>query len=181
MTKQGVTDAGRIDMADLTVSSRADVGPERIYRVLADLSTHTTWAGTMHQKKNFGLLSIDAPEGQAGVGSEFHSTGIDPMGSFSDRSVVTEATSPSVFEFVTEGHLTPKKVGRSPSDTTITYRFEIAREAEGSSVRYRAHVTRWTNAPALLTSRLLQPVARAAMKSYTKKMLRNLATYAAEH
>jgi hypothetical protein len=179
MTKQGVAEAGRIDMDDLTVSSRTAAEPEQIYRVLADLSTHTTWAGTMHKKKNFGLLTVDAPEGEAGVGTEFRSTGIDPMGSFSDRSVVTEATSPSVFEFVTEGHLTPKRAGKPVSDTRITYRFEIGSDGEASSIRYRMHISRWTNAPSVLTSRLLQPIARGAMKSSAKKMLRNLAAFAA--
>ena len=103
------------------------------------------------------------------------------MGSFSDRSVVTEATSPSVFEFVTEGHLEPKKKGKATSDTRITYRFEIAGAGSMSTVTYRAHMTKWTNAPALLRSRVLQPIARIAMKSYAKKMLRNLTTFASEH
>ena len=56
---------------------------------------------------------MEASADPAVVGTEFHSTGDDPMGSFTDRSVVTEATSPSVFEFVTEGHLEPKKQGEA--------------------------------------------------------------------
>ena len=51
----------------------------------------------------------------------------------------------------------------------------------GSSITYRVHMTRWTNPPALLRSRALRPVVRAAMKSYIKKMLRNLTTYASKH
>ena len=172
---------GRIDMPDLVVSIRTQVVPARIYGVLADLSTHTIWAGSMHGKKNFGLLTVAAPEGPAAVGTEFTSTGVDPMGSFSDRSVVTQATSPSVFEFVTEGHLEPKKRGKPASDTRITYRFEIAGDDTGNSVSYRVHMSRWTNAPSLLRSRILQPIARIAMKSYSKKMLANLTTYAGEH
>jgi hypothetical protein len=180
VTKQGTAQDGRVDIADVAVSATAPVAPERIYAVLADLPTHTTWAGTMHGKKNYGLRSLDAPEGPAGVGTEFRSTGIDPMGSFSDRSVVTEATSPSVFEFVTEGHLTPKKRGKPASDTRITYRFEMDPAGESTSVRYRAHISRWTEAPALLRSKALQPLARIAMKSYARRMLRNLIAYTGE-
>ena len=179
--QQGTAQDGRIDLPDLVVSTKAQVAPAGIYGTLADLSTHTIWAGSMHGKKNFGLLTITAPEGPAAVGTEFTSTGIDPMGSFSDRSVVTQATSPSVFEFVTEGDLEPKKKGKPASDTRITYRFEVAGEGAGSAVNYRVHVSRWTNAPSLLRSKVLQPIARIAMKSYAKKMLRNLTTYAAEH
>ena len=179
--QQGTAQDGRIDMPDLVVSAKAHVAPPRIYGVLADLSTHTTWAGSMHGKKNFGLLTLTAPDDPASVGTEFMSTGIDPMGSFSDRSVVTQATSPSVFEFVTEGHLDPKKKGKPASDTRITYRFEITADGAGSRITYRLHLSRWTNAPSLLGSKILQPIARIAMKSYAKRMLRNLTTYATEH
>jgi hypothetical protein len=179
-TKQQL-EGGRIDMPDLVVSASANVPPARIYGTLAALSTHTTWAGSMHGKKNFGLRTLEASAEPAIVGTEFHSTGDDPMGSFTDRSVVTEATSPSVFEFVTEGHLAPKKHGKPACDTRITYRFEITPTGLGSAVTYRLHISKWTNAPAVLRSAVLRPIARMATKSYAKKMLRNLTTYAAEH
>ena len=179
-TQQQVED-GRIVVPDLVMSTKASASPAHVYATLADLSTHTTWAGSMHGKKNFGLRTLEASADPAIVGTEFRSTGDDPMGSFTDRSVVTEATSPSVFEFVTEGHLEPKKRGKPACDTRITYRFEIAQDGTGSSVTYRVHMTKWTNPPALLRSRALRPVVRAAMKSYMKKMLRNLTTYASEH
>jgi hypothetical protein len=178
---QSTAQDGRIDLPDLVVSTKARVTPECIYGVLADLSTHTTWAGSMHSKKHFGLLTLDAPNGAATVGTEFRSTGIDPMGSFSDRSVVTEATGPSVFEFVTEGHLEPKKSSKPASDTTITYRFEIEGDGTGSRVTYHVHLSRWTNAPAFLRARSLRPIVRIAMKGSATKMLHNLTSYAAEH
>ena len=179
-TKQQSED-GRIDMPDLVVSQSASVPPARIYATLTDLSTHTTWAGSMHGKKNFGLRTLEASATPAAVGTEFRSTGVDPMGSFTDRSVVTEATGPSVFEFVTEGHLEPKKARKRACDTRITYRFEIAPAGAGSAVTYRLHISRWTNAPAVLRSAALRPIARMVTKSYAKRMLRNLATYATEH
>jgi hypothetical protein len=170
---------GRIDLPDLVVSRRASVPPSRIYATLADLSTHTTWAGSMHGKKHFGLRTLDASGDLAVVGTEFRSTGDDPMGSFTDRSVVTEATGPSAFEFVTEGHLEPKKRGKPSCDTRITYRFEIAPADAGSTVTYRVHFSRWTNAPVVLRSAALRPIARMATKSYANRMLRNLTTFAA--
>jgi len=159
-------------------STDASAPPERIYATLADLSTHTTWAGSMHGKKHFGLRSLEASADPAVVGTEFRSTGADPMGSFTDRSVVTEATGPSVFEFVTEGHLEPKKREKPSCDTSITYRFEIAPAGDGSRVTYRVHISKWTDAPAVMRSAALRPIARMAMKSSSKRMLRNLATYA---
>jgi Polyketide cyclase / dehydrase and lipid transport len=178
MGTQQQREDGRIDMPDLVVVATTTASPMRIYATLADLSTHTTWAGTMHGKKNFGLRTLEASADPAIVGTEFHSTGDDPMGTFTDRSVVTEATDPSVFEFVTEGHLQPRKRGKPACDTRITYRFEIAPKGTGSAITYRVHLTRWTNPPALLRSHVLRPVLRAAMKSSSKKMLRNLTTYA---
>jgi hypothetical protein len=123
---------------------------------------------------------MEAPAGPATVGTEFHSTGADPLGSFTDRSVVTEATNPSAFEFVTEGHLVRGK-DRLSCDTRITSRFEIDPNGSGSTITYRAHVTKWTNPPGPLRSRALRPVLRIAMKRDARRMLRNLATYAAEH
>jgi hypothetical protein len=67
-TKQQVQD-GRIDMPDLVVSQSASVPPARIYATLADLSTHTTWAGSMHGKKNFGLRTLEASVSPAVVGT----------------------------------------------------------------------------------------------------------------
>ena len=179
MTNQ--IDDGRVDLPDVAVSTRSDAAPARIYAALADLSTHTTWAGSMHGKKNLGLRTIAPSANPAVVGSEFDSTGDDPMGRFTDHSVVTEATSPSVFEFVTEGHLDPKKRGAAPSDTRITYRYEIRPAGAGSVISYRLHVSKWTNASPALRSRLLRPIARLVFKRYATKLLRNLTTYAAEH
>lgn len=181
MGTQQQVEEGRIEMPDLVVSANASVPLARIYSTLADLSTHTTWAGSMHAKKSFGLRTLDASAGPAVVGTEFRSTGDDPMGSFSDRSVVTEATGPSVFEFVTEGHLAPNNHGKPVCDTRITHRFEMAPAGSRSTVTYRMHVSKWTNAPAVLRSAALRPIARIAAKSYAKKMLHNLTTFAARY
>ncbi|MEX1047616.1 MAG: SRPBCC family protein [Actinomycetota bacterium] len=173
-----IADNGRIELADIAASVTSGASSERVYDTLADLSTHTAWGGTMHKKKNFGLRSLDGPAGPATVGTEFKSTGIDPMGSFSDGSVVTEASRPSVFEWVTEGRLSPKKKGKPVNETTITHRFEISRQGGGCTVAYKGHVSRWTNAPSMLTAPVIGKIAAMMAASYAKKMLRNLATVA---
>src|SRR5437899_7415846 len=159
---QGSRSDSKFDIPDQVASiSSSSVSPGQVYEALADLRRHAVWGGTMHRKRDHGITSIDAPAGAAQVGTEFRSTGSDPAGTFSDRSVVTEATRPSVFEFVTEGHLTPKKKDRPEGDTTITFRYQITPNGGGCTVSYRGHVTRWTNPPKILTSRLVRPLAKA--------------------
>ena len=76
---------------------------EVVYDLLADLQSHLDWAG-QRQGETTRLLTLAAPPGPAGVGVEFLSTGSDgKVARWSDRSVVTEATRPEVFEFVTDG------------------------------------------------------------------------------
>ena len=76
--------------------------PEGVYELLADLRSHLDWAG-QRQLETTRLLTMNAPSGPATVGTEFRTTGSDgKVARFSDRSVVTEATRPQVFEFVTE-------------------------------------------------------------------------------
>jgi uncharacterized protein YndB with AHSA1/START domain len=179
-SRERIADNGRIDLADTVVSLESDAQAERVYDTLANLSTHAKWSGSMHKKKNFGLTSLDAPAGPATVGTEFRSTGMDPMGSFNDRSVVTEATRPSVFEWVTEGNLTPKKAGKPVNQTTITVRFEIEPHGDGCRVTCRSHVSRWTNAPSMLTAPVIGKIAAKVAASYSKKTLRNLIAVAQE-
>ena len=75
---------------------------DAVYAVLADLSTHTVWAGE-RQKKNTRLLTIEAPgrggDGRHGVRDDRRG----PDGDVPARSVVTEATPGQAFEFVTGG------------------------------------------------------------------------------
>lgn len=180
--EQHTTESGRIVIPDLVARVRsAAVSPERVYGALADLSRHLVWGGSMHKKRNFGLTSLSAPAGPASVGTEFRSTGADPMGSFTDRSVVTEATRPSVFEYVTDGHLEWKKAGKPASETRITHRFEIEPDGNGALVTYRGHMTRWTDPPSVLTSRALRPLAWMVLSGYAKRMLRNLVASADQH
>jgi hypothetical protein len=100
-----------------------------VYDRLADIPSHLEWGGR-RQRKNYRLLSIEAPDGPATVGAEFASTGADAMGEFADSSIVTEATRPRLLEFVTEARLSTKK-GRVKADgCLITYTFRTLRISE---------------------------------------------------
>jgi uncharacterized protein YndB with AHSA1/START domain len=122
---------------------------EAVYDLLADLHSHLEWAGR-RQHETTRLLTLDAPPGAAKVGTEFVSTGSDgKVARWSDRSVVTEATRPEVFEFVTEGRREGKP-GSRPWLATAVHRYEIAREGGGCRVTYTQDLTRFAGAPRIL-------------------------------
>lgn len=120
---------------------------EVVYDLIADVRSHLEWGGRM-QRKNYRLLSIEAPEGRASVGTEFSSTGADAMGRFADSSVVTEATRPSRFEFVTEARLSTKK--GAVIEWTLVHRYEIEPRGEGCRISYTARTVRISELPGAL-------------------------------
>jgi hypothetical protein len=108
--------------------------PEMVSDTLADLQTHLEWGGA-EQRSDFRLLSLDAPEGPATVGTSFTSTGAIPMSvrMWSDRSTVTIAERPDTFEFVTQA--TARRPRRS-MEATYRHRYEITAAQGGSQVSY---------------------------------------------
>src|SRR5438876_8373165 len=93
---------------------------------------------------------MEAPSGPATVGTEFSTTGSDgKVARWSDRSVVTEATRPEVFEFVTEGRRQGKPGSRDWLATAV-HRYTIAPDNEGSRVVYTQDLTRLEGAPRIL-------------------------------
>ena len=159
-------------------SSRAPA--EVVYDVLAEVRTHLIWAGEW-QKKNTRLISVEAPEGPASVGTEFTTSGADPMGRFTDSSVVTEASRPTSFEFVTEAHLETKK-GKT-ADWTNVHRYELTRTLEGCRIVYTVTVTRISALPGMLTlfnSRILSGSVKKAAGSVGRRGVRNLARLSEE-
>jgi uncharacterized protein YndB with AHSA1/START domain len=152
--------------------------PEVVYAVLADLATHIVWAGE-RQGKRTRLLTIDAPPGPAVVGTEFHSTGADPMGTFSDRSVVTEATPGKAFEFVTEARLTTKK--GIATDWTNIERYELQPTGSGCRVVCTSRVTRISELPGMLGAFNvpgLRALGLAVSAKVSRRSVRNLARLA---
>ena len=106
---------------------------EAVYDMLADAGTYLDWAGSQ-QPRYFRLLSLDAPDGRLIAGATFSSTGSIPGSGrrFDDRSRVTVAERPSVFEFVTET-VVP---GRRPMRATFRHRYELEVNGDGCRVRY---------------------------------------------
>jgi len=158
----------------------AHVPAEAVYALLADLRTHLQWAGE-RQKPRTRLLSIDAPDGPAGVGTEFHTTGADPMGIFDDRSVVTEATPGRAFEFVTEARLVTKRGKRV--DWTNVHRYEMETAADGCRIVYTMRIARLSElAGMLVLFRVpgLRVLAVKAAARVARSAVRNLAHLAVE-
>ena len=165
---------------ELRVEVSSTAPAEAVYDVLADIRSHITWAGE-RQKKNTRLLTLDAPEGPASVGTEFATTGADPMGRFSDRSVVTEATRPTTFEFVTEAHLETKR--GKVADWTNVHRYTLAPTPTGCRITDTTRIVRISALPgmlALFNVRPLSRLVRVAASGVARRGAANLARSAEE-
>lgn len=152
-----------------------------VYDLVADIRSHLEWGGTSQPKENVRLLTIEAQEGPASVGTEFSSTGADPMGRFADSSVVTEASRPGLFEFVTEARLSTKQ-GKVVEWTNI-HRYEIATRAEGCRISYTLRVVRISELPgelAVLKVPGLRSLGLRISASFARRGVRNLAQLAWE-
>ena len=162
------------------VEATSRASTEIAYTVLADLSSHIVWAGE-RQGKRTRLLTMDAPAGPAVVGTEFNSTGADPMGTFSDRSVVTEATPGKAFEFVTEARLTTKK--GIATDWTSVERYELEPRPGGCRIVSTSRVTRISEMPGMLGAFNvpgLRGLGLAVSTKVSRRSVRNLARVAEE-
>jgi hypothetical protein len=162
------------------VEATSTARPQTVYDLLADLSSHLVWAGERQGKKT-RLLTLDAPAGSAVVGTEWLSTGSDPMGTFSDRSVVTEATPGTAFEFVTEARLTTKQ-GRI-SEWTSVERYDVEAAAQGCRIVATSRVTRISELPgmvALFNVPALRELGLKVSAKVSRRTVRNLARVAEE-
>jgi hypothetical protein len=183
MEMQKMSDRGANALKqDLVVRVKANsrARAELVYAVLADLSSHTVWAGE-RQGNSTRLLTIDAPAGPAVVGTEFQSTGTDPMGTFSDRSVVTEATPGKAFEFVTEARLTTKK--GIATDWTNIERYELEPTVDGCRIVCTSRVTRISELPGTLrvfNTPGLRSIGLRVSAKVSRRSVRNLAHFAEE-
>ncbi|HEY3208596.1 MAG TPA: hypothetical protein VGL18_02215 [Actinomycetota bacterium] len=141
---------------------------DAVYDLLEDLQSHLEWAG-QRQLETTRLLTLEAPAGPAGVGTEFFTTGSDgKVARWTDRSVVTEATRPEVFEFVTEGRREGKP-GSRPWLSTAVHRYEIAADSSGCRVTYTEELTRLAGAPRIL---LAPGISRILFRISAKYMRR---------
>lgn len=154
---------------------------EAVYDLLADISSHLEWAGRRQPRKSYRLLSVDAPQGTATVGTEFVSTGADGMGSFADSSVVTEATRPSLFEFVTEAKLSTKK--RKVVEWTNVHRYELTPQADCCRIVYTVRILRMSELPGALVAFKIPGLRALGLRiggANSRRGLRNLARLAEE-
>jgi hypothetical protein len=110
--------------------------PDVVYDVIADLKNHLDRSGDRAGDDKFKLLSIDAPDGTAAVGTSFSSSGAAENGTFHDRSTVTVATRPSAFVIETDAHL--DRTRGKPWDAHFVHRYAIAPEDAGSRIRTRS-------------------------------------------
>jgi hypothetical protein len=152
-----------------------------VYELLDNLSSHLEWGGRQRSRSS-RLLSLDAPAVSAHVGTEFTSSGEDSMVRMTDRSVVTEATPPFSFEFVTESRWEMKRGGRRV-DCTIVHRYDLAPVPDGCRVTYSIRVTRMSALPGLLVTFRMPGLRRIAMRRSTASLrggLRNLVQMAEE-
>jgi uncharacterized protein YndB with AHSA1/START domain len=161
----------------VTVEHRTAASADAVYDVLSDPSTHASWGGAPPKKKA-GLVSIDAPAGEAMVGTEWTSIGLDPMGGFADRSVVTQAVRPSLLEFVTEARLTTKK--GDVADWTNVHRYELRPDDDGCVIAYTFRAARISALPGMLRMFNLpglSALARKASASAARRGVERLAAY----
>ena len=164
----------------IRVAETSAAPPGVVYDVLADVRTHLIWAGERQGKKT-RLTSVDGQDGPSTVGSEFTTTGADPMGAFQDSSVVTDASRPDVFGFVTEATLTTKK--GLPTHWTLVHRYEITAEGAGSRITYTERVTRMSDLPGMLRVFKVKGLSGLLLRfstRITRKSVRNLARLAEE-
>jgi hypothetical protein len=161
---------------EVHLDGASEAPAEAVYDLLADLEQHLEWGGR-RQRRRFRLTSVEAPAGPAVVGTEFRTTGIDPSGAFNDGSVVTEATRPELFEFVTEARLRAKRGG--VLEWTNVHRYEVEPRRSGCAISYSLRVMRLSRRP-WWTRAWARGLAQKMSASYARGGLDNLARMAEE-
>jgi hypothetical protein len=158
-----------------TVVSAAS--PPAVFDVIADLDAHLEWSGGRAADDTFKLLTLNASDRSAKVGTTFESTGANFNGTFHDRSVVTEAARPTRFTIETDARLDRRR-GKT-WEVHFQHRYDIEPEGDGARITYTETIERVNYVPYWL-----KPVIRSAFKplvnSADRKQLGNLARLAEE-
>ena len=158
-----------------SVTSKAS--PEVVYDTISDLRAHIEWSGERASSDNFKLLSLEAPEGRATIGTTFTSTGAADNGTFHDRSVVTEASRPGRFIIETDSRLDRKR-GKA-WEAHFSHRYDIEPEGDGSRISYTETVERVNYVPYWLQP-WIRPIFTVLVNRADVRQLRNLAKLAEE-
>ncbi len=93
--------------------------------------------------------------------------------------MVTEATRPEVFEFVTEGRREGKP-GSRPWLSTAVHRYELAPEGNGCRVTYTEDLTRLAGAPRITFARGINRIVFRVSAKYMRRGFQGLLALAAE-
>ena len=170
-----------METRDLNVQTQTSVtseaSPECVYEVISDMRAHLVWSGERASDPTFKLLSLEAPEGQARVGTTFQSTGANFNGTFHDRSVVVEATRPRLFVIETDARLE-----RKHGETWLvhfSHRYDIEPHRQGSRIVYTETIQRVNYVPYWLKS-WARPIFKPLVNRADRKQLANLARLAEE-
>ena len=158
-------------------SAPSAASPQVVYETIADLRNHLDWSGERASSQTFKLLSIEAPDGPAAVGTAFTSSGAADNGTFRDRSEVTVATAPSAFVIETDAHLDRKR-GR-PWNAHFSHRYDVTPEGDGSRITYTETVERVNYVPYWLQP-WMRPIFKVYVNRADRKQLENLARLAEE-
>ena len=156
------------------VAVPSTAAPDAVYDLLADLTTHMTWAGEQGRHKGFKLLSLDASHGRATVGDRFSSQGSARAAeSFVDASVVVEATPGRRFGFDTQSRLDRKR--RPTWHVRFAHRYTLVPSGGGTIIDYTCEVRPENYRPywlqpglKLMTPRMVQPMIRSNLKNLAR-------------
>jgi len=159
------------------VSVTSDAPPEVVYDTIANLRAHLEWSGDRATDDKFKLLSLEAPEGPATVGTTFSSSGAAENGTFHDRSVVTDAKRPHRFVIETDSRLERTR-GRT-WEVHFIHRYDVEPDGNGSRIVYTETVERANYQPYWLHP-LIRPIFRPYVMRADRKQLTNLARLAEE-
>lgn len=151
--------------------------PEAVYDVIADLRNHLVWSGERAEDEGFKMLTLDAPEGPAAVGTSFTSSGSAGKDTFHDRSVVTEASRPHLFVIETDARLDRK--GADTWEAHFSHRYDVLPEVKGSRIVYTEAVERVNYVPYWLKPGI-RTLFRPWVNRADRRQLRNLARLAEE-
>ena len=169
--------AERTLMFRTQTSAISSAKPEAVYDLIADLRAHLEWSGERASDDQFKLLSLEAPEGPATVGTTFSSSGSAGKDTFHDRSVVTEASRPNVFVIETDARLDRK--GAKTWEAHFSHRYELQPQGNGTRIVYTDTVERVNYVPYWLKP-WARPVFRIYVNRADRKQLQNLARLAEE-
>jgi Polyketide cyclase / dehydrase and lipid transport len=158
------------------VSVPTTASPAQVYRLLSDVRTHLVWAGEEAPKKDFRLLTMDAPADPATVGTTFSSTGANAMHStFHDRATVVVAEPGRGFGFDVDSTLERKRTKAWRSK--FAHRYSIDPSASGAVISYTCEVRPQNYVPYWLRP-WMRPMTRVMVQSAIRKHMQNLAKMA---